>query len=57
VAAGSPILIDTSFLRLRAGVQSKAVMTAAKEELHVFSLAAFRLLDEKPRLGHCLGHY
>ena len=29
-------------------------MTAAKEELHVFSLAAFRLLDEKPHLGHRL---
>jgi RHS repeat-associated protein len=29
-------------------------MTAAKEELHVFSLAAFRLFDEKPRPGHQL---
>jgi RHS repeat-associated protein len=29
-------------------------MTAAKEELHVFSLAAFRLFGEKPRLGHQL---
>src|SRR5580693_1090540 len=29
-------------------------MTAAKEELHVFSLAAFRLFGEKPHQGHQL---